>query len=176
MDENKIVEIAEEVEKRVKALFEKAEADIAALEAKDQEIATLTQKVADLEGELEAKAQAVATAEEAVTAKDEKISELESEVVKYQCGEAIRELNEAIGGFTPEQQEAAKEEIDAFNADPMNCGYSVSAIKQKIEACAYQALVAAKAVEVNSATNPSVVETIVTEKVGEYDFDKIFVE
>lgn len=176
MDENKIVEIAEEVEKRVKALLENAEANEAALESKDAEIATLTQKVAELEADIQAKDEAIASANEATCGKDEKIAELEAEVVKYQCGEAIRELNAAIGGFTPEQQEAAKEEIDAFNADPMNCGHTVSAIKQKIEACAYQALVAAQALEVNSANDPQVVETIVADPVNGYDFDKIFVE
>lgn len=176
MDENKIVEIAEEVEKRVKALLEKAEADVAALEAKDAEIATLTQKVADLEADIQAKEEAVTSANEAVAAKDEKIAELEGEIVEHKCGEAIRELNEVIAGFEQEQKDAAKEEIEAFTADPLNCGHTVAAIKQKIEACAYQAIVAAKAVEVNSANNPEVVETIVTPKGDEYDFDKIFVE
>lgn len=176
MDEHKIVEIAEEVEKRVKALLENAEADTAVLEAKDAEIAALAQKVAELEADNQAKEEAIACANEAMAAKDEKIAQLEGEVAECKRCDAVRELDEAIAGFEQNQKDAAKEEIEAFNADPIGCGHTVASIKQKIEACAYQAMMAAKQLEVNSANQPQVIEVIGAPEGDEYDFDKIFVE
>lgn len=174
MDETKVMEIAEEVEKRVKVLIEKNEDYMDMLEDKDEEIAKLKERIAQLEEELRGKEETMSSYEQDACKKDAEIEELKKKVCDYERCDAIRELNEALSSFTEEQKAAAKDEIAAFSEDPVGSGHSVSAIRQKIEACAYQAIVAARQVENNSVSTGVVTETIVAQEKNDYDFDHVF--
>lgn len=112
---------------------------------KDNTITELNNSVAEIQKSLDA----------AVAEKEGIVSEIET--LKTQLNEAkvkekIAEMNTAIAGFTDEQKAFAKDEIEKFNADPMNveinsiltaiyCGIGKNAMQTKTDST----------VEINSA-------------------------
>jgi hypothetical protein len=116
---------------------------------KDAEIATLTDEKA--------------TAETNACQKDEKINELNGlvETMKAELNELkksakIAELNSALGDFSDDEKNMAKDKLDKFNADPMGCGIEVNDIVTEINACIgaeTKKKEKAMAVEINSQNN-----------------------
>ena len=47
----------------------------------------------------------------------------------------IAELNSALGDFSDDEKNMAKDKLDKFNADPMGCGIEVNDIVKEINAC-----------------------------------------
>lgn len=119
------------------------------ISTKDAEIATLT-------GEK-------TTAETNACQKDEKINELNGlvETMKAELNELkksakIAELNSALGDFSDDEKNMAKDKLDKFNADPMGCGIEVNDIVTEINACIgaeTKKKEKAMAVEINSQNN-----------------------
>lgn len=119
------------------------------ISTKDAEIATLT-------GEK-------TTAETNACQKDEKINELNGlvETMKAELNELkksakIAELNSALGDFSDDEKNMAKDKLDKFNADPMGCGIEVNDIVTEINACIgaeAKKKEKAMAVEINSQNN-----------------------
>ena len=60
----------------------------------------------------------------------EELDELREELGKAKAKERINELNAALADFTDGEKEYAKDEIDAFNADPVSC--EINSIVSKI--------------------------------------------
>lgn len=58
------------------------------------------------------------------------IKELKDQLAVAQAKERVGEMNSAIASFSDEEKEYAKEEIDAFKADPINC--EINSIVNKI--------------------------------------------
>lgn len=119
------------------------------ISAKDTEIATLTDEKA--------------TAETNACQKDEKINELNglvetmtSELNELKKSAKIAELNSALGDFSDDEKNMAKDKLDKFNADPMGCGIEVNDIVTEINACIgaeAKKKEKAMAVEINSQNN-----------------------
>jgi hypothetical protein len=119
------------------------------ISTKDAEIATLTDEKA--------------TAETNACQKDEKINELNGlvETMKAELNELkksakIAELNSALGDFSDDEKNMAKDKLDKFNADPMGCGIEVNDIVTEINACIgaeTKKKEKAMAVEINSQNN-----------------------
>lgn len=81
--------------------------------AKDAELNEANEKVAALESEVN---QLKADAE----TKDEKIAELEQKVAEFEKKSRVAELESALADYSEAEKAYAKDEIDAFKADPMN--------------------------------------------------------
>lgn len=80
---------------------------------------------------------------------------LTKELGELKTAQKVGELNSAIAEFTEEQRDFAKEEIEAFNADPMK--YEINSIVEKIYTeigKKAQADAKAKALEVNTKEEP----------------------
>lgn len=102
----------------------------ARVQEKDAEIAQLRADIAAKEAELaqfradyEAEAAKVALADAGLVEANAKIGELEKD-------KKIAELNSALSDFTEEQQALAKDEIEAFKADPAS--FEINSITSKI--------------------------------------------
>ena len=81
--------------------------------AKDAELNEANEKVAALESEVN---QLKADAE----TKDAKIAELEQKVADFEKKDRVAELESALADYSEAEKAYAKDEIDAFKADPMN--------------------------------------------------------
>lgn len=81
--------------------------------AKDAELNEANEKVAALESEVN---QLKADAE----TKDAKIAELEQKVADFEKKNRVAELESALADYSEAEKAYAKDEIDAFKADPMN--------------------------------------------------------
>ena len=81
--------------------------------AKDAELNEADEKVAALESEVN---QLKADAE----TKDAKIAELEQKVADFEKKDRVAELESALADYSEAEKAYAKDEIDAFKADPMN--------------------------------------------------------
>lgn len=156
VDEKTLNQIISAVENKITELNTKNadfESKIAELNeiisAKDTEIATLTDEKA--------------TAETNACQKDEKINELNglvetmtSELNELKKSAKIAELNSALGDFSDDEKNMAKDKLDKFNADPMGCGIEVNDIVTEINACIgveAKKKEKAMAVEINSQNN-----------------------
>jgi len=105
----------------------------AIIEAKDQEIEKLNaevsacgNKVLEKETELNSKIEELNSA---ITEKDAELTELKK-------NNKVAELNQALSSFTDEEKAYAKEDIEAFNADPFSV--EINSIVTKIEAASYR--------------------------------------
>lgn len=94
-----------------------------ALEIKTNEVNSLTEKVSELEASL-------ATAKSEVEAISAEKNTLVDELNSVKVEQKKSELNTALAGFTDEQKEYAKAEIEAFNADPIKS--EINSITAKI--------------------------------------------
>ena len=156
VDEKTLNQIISAVENKITELNAKNadfESKIAELNeiisAKDTEIATLTDEKT--------------TAETNACQKDEKINELNglvetmtSELNELKKSAKIAELNSALGDFSDDEKNMAKDKLDKFNADPMGCGIEVNDIVTEINACIgaeAKKKEKAMAVEINSQNN-----------------------
>lgn len=121
-------------------------------------------KIAELNASIAEKDNQISELNASIAEKDNQISELNAEKDKWvgekadyekalgdaKAKEKLGELNSAIEGFTEEQKAFAKDEIDAFKADPING--EINTITDKIyREIGKQSLDSAKVVETNSA-------------------------
>ena len=70
--------------------------------------------------ELNSKVEELATKDTTISELNTKIETLEAEVAESKKANKINELNSALTGFTEEEQAFAKDEIEAFNANPVS--------------------------------------------------------
>lgn len=91
--------------------------------AKEAELNQANEKVTSLEAE-------VNQLKEEATAKDAKIAELEERVNEYEKKARVAELESALADYSESEQAYAKDEIEAFKADPMNC--EINSVVNKI--------------------------------------------
>lgn len=91
--------------------------------AKEAELNQANEKVTSLEAE-------VNQLKEEATAKDAKIAELEEKVNEYEKKARVAELESALADYSESEQAYAKDEIEAFKADPMNC--EINSVVNKI--------------------------------------------
>lgn len=103
------------------------------IEEKDKEIEELNRKCNEANAE-------VAKKDEEVNSKVEElnstIAEKDAELNKMKKANRVAELNQALSSFTDEEKNYAKEEIDAFNADPFSV--EINQITTKIESTSYR--------------------------------------
>lgn len=91
--------------------------------AKEAELNQANEKVTALEAE-------VNQLKEDATAKDAKIAELEEKVNEFEKKARVAELESALADYSESEKAYAKEEIEAFKADPMNC--EINSVVNKI--------------------------------------------
>ena len=102
----------------------------ARVQEKDAEIAQLKAEIAAKEAEI-AQLRADFEAQEAKTAMAEAgLAETNAEVETLRKEKKLAELNSALAGYTPAERELAKDEIAAFQADPV--AYEINSITSKI--------------------------------------------
>ena len=105
----------------------------AQIEEKDKEIEELNRKCDEANAEVTKK-------EEEVNSKVEElnsaIAEKDVELNEMKKANRVAELNQALSSFTDEEKTYAKDEIDAFNADPFSV--EINQITTKIEAASYR--------------------------------------
>lgn len=105
----------------------------AQIEEKDKEIEELNRKCDEANAEVTKK-------EEEVNSKVEElnsaIAEKDAELNEMKKANRVAELNQALSSFTDEEKTYAKDEIDAFNADPFSV--EINQITTKIEAASYR--------------------------------------
>lgn len=105
----------------------------AQVEEKDKEIEELNRKCDEANAEVTKK-------EEEVNSKVEElnsaIAEKDAELNEMKKANRVAELNQALSSFTDEEKTYAKDEIDAFNADPFSV--EINQITTKIEAASYR--------------------------------------
>ena len=146
-----------EIEKCKKELSEQL---ACANEEKDKAIAEKNEAIATSE-QIQAALDSLKTEQEELGMKYDTLwkerCELEEMLTKAKVRERIGEMNEAVSSFSDEEKAYAQTEIDAFNADPVNCEINsiVSKIYEGIGKTAKEN--AAKvAAEQNSANNVEV--------------------
>lgn len=80
------------------------------------------------------------------------IKELKKQLAEAQAKERVGEMNSAIADFSDEEKAYAKDEIEAFNADPINC--EINSVVNKIwEGIGKKAKEDAKIVSEQNSTN-----------------------
>lgn len=103
------------------------------IEEKDKEIEELNRKCNEANAE-------VAKKDEEVNSKVEELNstivEKDAELNEMKKANRVAELNQALSSFTDEEKNYAKEEIDAFNADPFSV--EINQITTKIESTSYR--------------------------------------
>lgn len=118
------------------------------IESKNAKIAELNQKCKDAE---ENACKKVEESECKVKEAEDNACKAKKELNKLKKANKITELNQALSCFTEEEKSFAKDEIEAFNADPFSV--EINSITEKIEAASYRKLreeQKARTVEVNS--------------------------
>lgn len=126
------------------------------VEKKDEEISTLNQNIADLTAALEK----LQKEQSAMWAEREAI---EKELGELRAAKRIAELNTALDQFTDDEKNAAKESIDKFREDPVNCGIEINSIVESIKIHSYDASkskTVARVAEINSMQNEFSTESI----------------
>ena len=134
--ETRKAEMNEEIsslESKVTELNEKIAELNTQIEEKDKEIEELNRKCNEANAE-------VAKKDEEVNSKVEElnstIAEKDAELNEMKKANRVAELNQALSSFTDEEKNYAKEEIDAFNADPFSV--EINQITTKIESTSYR--------------------------------------
>ena len=129
------------------------QAEISQLKADiKQKEADMAQLQADYDKEYAAKEAAEAGLSEANAAKEAaeaSLSEANAKIAEMENAAAVAELNDALAPYTEEQRAVAKEEIDAFNANPGSV--EVNSIVGKICTAMVQAARESKVAETNAA-------------------------
>lgn len=118
------------------------------VEKKDEEISTLNQNIADLTAALEK----LKNEQSAMWSEREVI---ERELGELRAAKRIAELNTALEQFTDDEKSAAKESIDKFCSDPVNCGIEINSIVESIKIHSYDA---GKAKAVRTAESENIAE------------------
>lgn len=121
MDETKLRGFVDEIKAELQAVLDdktnhanEVNSLNESLTAKEAELNEANEKVTSLEAE-------VNQLKEDATAKDAKIVELEEKINEYEKKARVAELESALAEYSESEQAYAKDEIDAFKADPMNC-------------------------------------------------------
>lgn len=168
MDGNTINQITETIKSSVNEIMNKSssyETKISELnsivEKKDEEISTLNQNIAELTTALEK----VMKEQESMWAEREAI---EKELGELRAAKRIAELNTALNQFTDDEKNAAKESIDKFYSDPVNCGIEINSIVESIKIHSYdtskakatRTVESEKTTEINSYKNDFMSESI----------------
>lgn len=171
------VEVNEQVsslETQISELNAKIEELNVCVAKKDEEISELNKKCEKSECDAKEK-------EDEFNAKCKELNDTieaqASELNELKKANRITELNSALAGYTDEQKDFAKAEIEAFNADPFSV--EINSITTKIDATAYQKIreeQARKALEMNSMKGEfdgivSCVDPIVKDDKSVDDFD-----
>lgn len=122
------------------------------LDEKDKTINELNQKIADAEQNAAAKDEEVEKAKEAEKNGADLLSQVQGELNKLKADNIVAQFNSAMKGFTDAQMSVAKDEIEAFKADPIAHEAEINSITDKIEAAAYRVMKEneRKAAEANS--------------------------
>lgn len=146
------------------------------IEAKDAEIATLTENAETVKTENEAKVAELNSQIEELNATCENVRK---ELNELKEANRIAELNSALSKYSDEQKEYAKDEIEAFKANPFDV--EINSITEKIDAASYRKLMEEnekkqKELEINSAKNDfddimAAVDPIVNDDKNVEDFD-----
>lgn len=133
MDKEQMEQLTQAIVAGVKTVLSENSQQEQTQEEFEAKLAQKDERIAELEAEVEALKADLGAKEENATEVKEELNE---------CKKTLRtaELNAMLSGFDEEKQNFAKEEIEAFKADPIGCTHSVDAIKTKIEACAFRAL------------------------------------
>lgn len=147
-------------EKTINLICDSVKNAVSETNSKNSEYET---KIAELNASIAEKDNQISELNASIAEKDNQISELNAEKEKWvsektdyekalgeaKAKEKLGELNSAIEGFTDEQKAFAKDEIEAFKADPMNG--EINSITDKIyREIGRTALENAKVVETNS--------------------------
>jgi uncharacterized coiled-coil protein SlyX len=147
-------------EKTINLICDSVKNAVSETNSKNSEYET---KIAELNASIAEKDNQISELNASIAKKDNQISELNAEKEKWvsektdyekalgeaKAKEKLAELNSAIEGFTDEQKAFAKDEIEAFKADPMNG--EINSITDKIyREIGRTALESAKVVETNS--------------------------
>lgn len=163
MDEKTINQITETIRSGIAEAANKSciyETKISELnsivEKKDEEISTLNKNIAELTAALEKvnKEQAAMWAER---------DAIEKELGELRAAKRIAELNTALEQFTDDETNAAKDSIDKFREDPINCGIEINSIVESIKIHSYDASKSktpVRTAEINSMQNDFLTETI----------------
>lgn len=162
------------LESHVAELNSKIDELNASIKEKDEEISELNQKCEKSESDAKAK-------EDELDAKNKELNALvetqAAELNELKKANKIAELNSALADYTDEQKDFAKEEIEAFNADPFSV--EINSIVTKIDATAYKKIReenAKKSLEMNSMKDEfdgimSAIDPIVKDDNSVDDFD-----
>lgn len=162
------------LESQVAELNSKIDELNASIKEKDEEISELNQKCEKSESDAKAK-------EDELDAKNKELNALvetqAAELNELKKANKIAELNSALADYTDEQKDFAKEEIEAFNADPFSV--EINSIVTKIDATAYKKIReenAKKSLEMNSMKDEfdgimSAIDPIVKDDNSVDDFD-----
>ena len=135
-----------------------------------QKEAEIAQVHADYDKELAAREAAEAGLTEANAAKEAaeaSLSEANAKIAELESTAAVAELNTALAPYTEEQQAAAKDDIDAFKANPGSV--EINSIIGKICTAMVQAARDNKTAEINSASQIDVFG--MTEDAGKQESD-----
>lgn len=163
MDEKTINQITETIRSGIAEAANKScvyETKISELnsivEKKDEEISTLNKNIAELTAALEKvnKEQAAMWAER---------DAIEKELGELRAAKRVSELNTALEQFTENETNAAKDSIDKFREDPINCGIEINSIVESIKIHSYDASKSktpVRTAEINSIQNEFLTETI----------------
>lgn len=108
------------------------------LSEKETAIGELNQKLAEAEQNTAAKEQEVQEAKTAQANSDSALNEVQGKYNQLISDGIVAQLNSAVSEFTETQVSAAKEEIEAFKADPIAHQNEINSIVNKIEAAAYR--------------------------------------
>ena len=128
-----------------------------AVEAITAEKNELTANVAQIQAALEAARKELEEKYDELETLHEEINTLRKELGDAKAKERIGEMNAAIAQFTDEQKAFAKEEIEAFNADPINS--EINSIVGKIyQELGKKSFEDNKVSEQNAANEPDVVD------------------
>lgn len=126
-----------------------------ALNEKDVTIGELNQKLAEAEQNAAGKEQEIQDAKAAQANSDSALNEVQGKYNQLISEGIVAQLNSAVSEFTDTQVAAAKDEIDAFKADPIAHQNEINSIVNKIEAAAYREMkeTQRKQAELNSKKN-----------------------
>ena len=134
--ETRKVEMNEEIsslESKVTELNAKIAELNTQIEEKDKEIEELNRKCNEANAEAAKKDEEVNSKVEELNST---IAEKDAELNEMKKANRVAELNQALSSFTDEEKNYAKEEIDAFNADPFSV--EINQITTKIESTSYR--------------------------------------
>ena len=154
MDEKQFKQLLDTVSATLMEVNSKNVADEETVAKLNGEIESKANEVTELNAKVEELTAKVAELAEQNTEKEAKIAELNSVIEGHKKEAKIAELNSALSAYKAEDVEVAKEAIEAFKADPINCGLEINSIVGQICTEIVKKQEEAKAtLELNSAKN-----------------------